>query len=338
MMGIRPDGLPLAEIWMGAHVATPSSVELDGHDVGLDDLIARSPQQTLGADMMKESGAHLPFMIKLLAVDKALSLQVHPTRQQAEEGYRREHETGLPPTDPSRNYRDSAHKPELLYALTPFEILCGFRPVEAIRELLDGLRVEELSPLLEGLNCADPEEAVRSALTAILTAEPRRRQSVTRAVVSSAQARSEQRPEYRLTCDLARHYPDDGGIIAALFLNPLRIHPGQSVFVGAGMLHSYVRGLGVELMATSDNVVRAGLTAKHVDVKEVLRLVDFAAGAPEALYPARSGEIARFAPPVRDFALWTCSSGPTADSAAGVTVDGPPSGPGSRSAALGSAR
>lgn len=239
LMGTRPDGRPLAEIWMGAHAAAPSSVEIDGHDVGLDDLIARFPHQTLGADILKESGAKLPFMMKLLAADRPLSLQVHPSREQAEEGYRREDEAGIPLTDPSRNYRDIAHKPELLFALRPFEMLCGFRPVEAIRELLEGLRVEELSPLLEGLNCPDPEEAVRSALTAILTAEPRRRQSVTRAVVSSAQAHSGQRPEYRLACDLARRYPHDRGIVASLFLNHLRIQPGQTVFVGAGMLHSY---------------------------------------------------------------------------------------------------
>jgi len=134
LMGTRPDGRPLAEIWMGAHAAAPSSVEIDGHDVGLDDLIARFPHQTLGADILKESGAKLPFMMKLLAADRPLSLQVHPSREQAEEGYRREDEAGIPLTDPSRNYRDIAHKPELLFALRPFEMLCGFRPVEAIRD------------------------------------------------------------------------------------------------------------------------------------------------------------------------------------------------------------
>jgi mannose-6-phosphate isomerase len=326
LMGMHPDGLPLAEIWMGAHAAAPSSVAIDGHDVGLDDLIARSPHQALGSAVVQESGARLPFMMKLLAADKPLSLQVHPTREQAEEGYRREDEAGIPLTDPSRNYRDSAHKPELLFALAPFEMLCGFRPIEAIRDVLEGLQVAELDPLLEGLDCADPEKAVRSALTAILTAEPWHRQSVTQAVVRSARTRSEQRAEYPLVCDLARHYPTDVGIVAALFLNHLRVRPGAAVFIGAGMVHAYLRGLAVELMATSDNVLRAGLTAKHVDVQELLRLVDFAPGEPEALSPARSGAAAIFTPPVRDFALWTYAPGPTADRGADVTVDGPSSG------------
>lgn len=212
---------------MEAHAAAPSSIEIDGHDVGLNDLIAGLPQQTLGEDIMKEFGAHLPFMMKLLAVDKPLSLQIHPTREQAEEGYRRESEAGPPPTDPSRNYRDSAHKPGLLFALTPCEMMCGLRPVEVARDLLEGLRVEDLDPLLEGLNCPDPEEAMRSALTAVLTAEPWRQKSVTRAVVSSAQAQLEQRPEYRLMRDLGRHYPNDRGIIASLFLNHLRLRPAN---------------------------------------------------------------------------------------------------------------
>lgn len=326
LMGMRPDGRPLAEIWMGAHTASPSLVEIDGDDVGLDDFITRSPRQALGADMMKESGARLPFMMKLLAVDRPLSLQIHPTREQAAEGYRREDEAGLSPTDPSRNYRDSAHKPELLFALTPFEMLCGFRPVGAIREVLESLRVDALEPLLRSLDDADPEEALRSALTAVLTAEPRRQESVTRAVVGGAQAHRQERPEYRLVCDLARHYPNDRGIVASLFLNHLRLEPGAAVFIGAGMMHSYVRGLGVELMATSDNVLRAGLTAKHVDVHELLRLVHFAPGEPQALHPARSGDAVIFTPPVRDFALWTYAPAPTAGLGAHAPEEGPPSG------------
>lgn len=326
LIGMRPDGRPVAEIWMGAHAAAPSSIEIDGHEVGLDDFIGRCPQQALGADIMKKSGPHLPFMMKLLAADKPLSLQVHPTREQAEEGYRREEAAGLAPTDPTRNYRDSAHKPEMLYALTPFEMMCGFRPVKVIRGLLEGLRVEEVDPLVRSLSCRDPEEALRSALTELLTAQPGHQRSVTHAVVSSAQAQSEQRPEYRLVCELAQHFPNDIGTIASLFLNYLRIQPGEAVFVGAGMLHSYVRGLGIEVMATSDNVLRAGLTSKHVDVKELLRLVEFAPGEPEWLHPTRIGDASIYAPPVRDFALWTYTPRSTVDPGASVTVEGPATG------------
>lgn len=322
----RPDGRPVAEIWMGAHAALPSSIEVDGQDVGLDEFIERVPEQALGADLVKASGAQLPFMMKLLAAGQPLSLQVHPTREQAEEGYRREDAAGIPLNDPTRNYRDRQHKPEMLYALTPFEMMCGFRPVESIRELLKGLGVVELDPLLGSLDCEDPEEALRSALTALLTAETRHQQIVTRAVVAGAQARSEQQPEYRLVGDLAEHFPHDIGIVASLFLNHLVLQPGESVFVGAGMIHSYIRGLGVELMATSDNVLRAGLTSKHVDVPELLRLVDFAPGEPEHLRPARLDGASVFTPPVRDFALWTYTPAAPADFGTPVTLDGPPSG------------
>ena len=326
LMGIRPDGRPVAEIWMGAHTAAPSSIEIGGHDVSLNDFIRRGPEQTLGDETMKRFGPHLPFMMKFLAADTPLSLQVHPTLEQAEEGYRREAAAGIKPTDPTRNYRDSAHKPEMLYALTPFEMMCGFRPVNVIRELLEGLHVDGLDPILERLDRPGPADALRSALTELLTADAGHQRSVTQAVVSSAQARSEQRPEYLLLCELAEHYPNDTGTVASLLLDYLRIQPGEAVFIGAGMLHSYVRGLGVELMATSDNVLRAGLTSKHVDVNEVLRLVSFVPGAPQLLHPTHVGDTSSYIPPVPDFALWTYTPRSGPDDGAGTTVEGPPTG------------
>ena len=322
----HPDGRPVAEIWMGAHSALPSSIEIDGQDVGLDDFIERSPQLALGTQIVKGSGTHLAFMMKLLAAGQPLSLQVHPTRGQAEEGYRREEAAGIRLNDPTRNYRDSEHKPEMLYALTKFDMMCGFRPAGVIRELLAGLDVVELGSLCESLADADPEVALRSALTELLTADARRQQLLTRAVVGSARAHSEQRPEYRLVGELAEHYPGDIGLVASLFLNYLQLVPGESVFVGAGVIHSYLRGLGLELMATSDNVLRAGLTSKHVDVPEVLRVVTFTPSEPEQLQPVRSGSASIFNPPVPDFALWTYTPSSATDFGTLVTLAGPPAG------------
>ena len=326
LLGSAPDGRPVAEIWMGAHAAAPSSIVVDGADVGLDDFIAGCPEQALGAHTVTELGARLPFMMKFLAAAKPLSLQVHPTRAQARAGYRRENAAGIAPTDPIRNYRDDEHKPEMLYALTEFEMLCGFGPVDVLRERLSGLEVEGLDPLIGALESPDPAKGIEAALSMLLTASPQHRTDLAAAVGASAHVRREHRPEFRLVSELAELYPGDIGVVAALFLNRLRIQPGESVFVGAGMVHSYLRGLGVELMATSDNVLRAGLTAKHVDARELLRLVDFAPGEPRRLQPTGRGDAVVFVPPVPDFALWIYTLDPAADPEQG-SVEGPAAGP-----------
>jgi len=326
LMGLRPDGRPVAEVWMGAHPAAPSSIEVGGRRVALDSFIAENTEQALGLEAMTEHGSHLSFMMKLLAAEKPLSLQVHPTRQQAEEGYRREATAGISPTDPTRNYRDSSHKPEMLYALTPFEMMCGFRPVEAIRELLEGLRVESLEPILACLERSHPEVALRSAFETLLHADPDHRRSVTDAVVTSAHARRGQRPEYLFVVELTEEHPDDVGVVASLFLNHVRIQAGEAVFIAAGVLHSYVRGLGVELMATSDNVLRAGLTPKHVAVQEVLRSVSYVAGVPQPLVPEVVGDVSVYLPPVSDFSLWVYTPRAAGDDATRTAAAGPPKG------------
>lgn len=313
LMQSAPDGRPVAEIWMGAHASAPSSIAVDGRDVGLDVFIAAQPDLALGAQTVRDQGPSLPFMMKFLAAANPLSLQVHPTRAQAQEGYLRENAAGIMATDPTRNYRDKGHKPEMLYALTEFEMLCGFRSAEATRELLDGLEVDELAPIIGALGHREPAKAIEAALRMLLTAQNPYREDLVAAVVASAQARREHRQEYRLVGELAGRYPCDIGVVASLFLNQLRMEPGESVFVGAGMVHSYLRGLGVELMATSDNVLRAGLTSKHVDVVELLRLVDFEPAEPPRLAPTAQGGGRVFGPPIPDFALWTTTNNPIAD-------------------------
>jgi mannose-6-phosphate isomerase len=307
LTGTPADGRPVAEIWMGAHPAAPSSVDPGGGPVRLNEFIARSPERALGASTAAQTGGQLPFLLKLLAAGTPLSLQVHPSPGQAADGYRREGAAGLAPTDPNRNYRDRSHKPEMLYALTEFEMICGFRDAALIADLLAGLHVAGLEPLVGALRSGQPARATATALTMLLTAAPDRREALTRAVVAGAEDRAGQRAEYALVRELAATFPGDVGVVAALFLHHLRVAPGESVFIGAGMVHSYLRGLGVELMAASDNVLRAGLTSKHVDVRELLRVVDFTAGAPTRLQPERHGDVAVYLPPVPDFAMWTCA-------------------------------
>ena len=308
LMGVEPDGRPLAEVWMGAHPASPSMVSLDGEQVRLDELIARSPQTVFGAETAREQGPRLPFMAKLLAAGRPLSLQVHPNKEQAVEGYRCEDAAGLALTDPRRSYRDRSDKPEMLYALSPFEMLAGFRPLDVSRELLAGLEVDELTPVVDALR--GPGEALRSALTLLLCAPGEEQRALTRAVVDSARERRRTRPGYQLVDDLAKHHPHDVGVVVSLFLNRVRLEPGEAVFVPPGMIHSYLDGLGLEILAASDNVLRAGLTEKHVDPVELLRLVTFSPGEPPRLQPKITGEVASFVAPVPDFALWTYRPGP----------------------------
>jgi mannose-6-phosphate isomerase len=300
LLGAEPDGRPVAEIWMGAHPADPS---VDEAGTGLDRLVAKDPAASLGPGVR---GDRVPFMAKLLAAAAPLSLQVHPTAEQAESGFRREEAAGLSRDDPGRSYRDRSAKPELLLALEETELLAGFRPPAEADRLLSGLGLDALAPVVTTLRAADPQHVHGAALAAILLAPAPHElaDAVTRRVRELGE-RGMFRTEYATVASLAEHHPGDVGIVAALLLNQLRLAPGEVVYVPPGMVHSYLHGTGLEIMATSDNVVRAGLTAKHVDVAELLRLVDPAPGVPGRLEGSAAGAGTLYRPPVRDFALWT---------------------------------
>jgi mannose-6-phosphate isomerase len=290
MLGIEPDGRPAAELWFGAHPDDPSAV-LE-HGVALDALIEADPVAALGGAVVDRFGARLPFLLKVLAADTALSIQVHPDLDQARAGYAREDALGIDRNAPDRNYRDANHKPELLCALTRFDALCGFRPVAATLALLAELAVPELAFLAEHLRGPDP---LRAAFTAVLThPDP---EPVVAAVAARA-AGAEDGPLYAARI-AAEDFPGDVGAVLALLLNHVRLEPGTAIFLGAGNVHAYLRGTGVEIMASSDNVLRCGLTPKHVDVEEVLRVADFS----ELANPRAAAIGGRFEVPVSDFAL-----------------------------------
>ena len=266
LLGVDPDGRPAAELWFGAHPDDPSAVP--GHRASLAELIAADPARMLGGEVVARFGPQLPFLMKIIAAAQPLSIQVHPSFAQAKAGYAAEDAAGIARTAPNRNYRDTNHKPELLCALTPFEGLCGFRPVEQTRVLLDELRVPELGFLTELLLGPDP---LRSAFTALLR-HPDPRRLV--AAVERAAAPTADGP-LRAMRIAAGHHPNDIGAVLLLLLNYVRLDPGEAIFLGAGTLHCYLAGTGVEIMANSDNVLRGGLTPKHVDVDELLTVTDF---------------------------------------------------------------
>jgi mannose-6-phosphate isomerase len=284
LLGREPDGRPAAELWFGANPDDPSPAG----EAALDELIARDPQGLLGAGVADRFGPRLPFLLKILAAGRALSIQVHPNLEQARAGFAAEDAAGVDRTAPDRNYRDPNHKPELICALTPFDALCGFRPVARTRQLLADLARPELAFIDDALAGDDP---LRAAFTAVLTA----------ADPAPAIGAVSDHPDERLAGArlAAADYPGDVGVLVALLLNYVRLEPGEAIYLGAGNVHAYLRGTGVEIMANSDNVLRCGLTTKHVDVPELLRITDFAE-LPEPRWPAVGGT---FAGPVPDFRL-----------------------------------
>ncbi|MGC0331592.1 mannose-6-phosphate isomerase [Streptomyces sp. SAI-170] len=297
LLGIEPTGEPQAELWMGAHPGAPSRTARGT----LVEVIAADPARELGGATVAKFGPRLPFLFKILAAGAPLSLQVHPDLEQAREGYAEEERRGVPVDAPHRNYKDPNHKPELICALTEFDGLCGFRDPVRSAELLDGLGVDSLKPYVDLLHAHPEDAALREMLTAVLSADPED-MAHTAAEASAACARLG--GDYAPYAELAHHYPGDPGVIAAMLLNHVRLQPGEALYLGAGIPHAYLSGLGVEIMANSDNVLRCGLTPKHVDVPELLRVVRFEAAEPGVLRPeaAPDGEEV-YETPIDEFRL-----------------------------------
>jgi mannose-6-phosphate isomerase len=280
-----PTVQPEAELWMGAHPSAPSRVALPGGaQTTLDAMIAADPVGELGAECAARFGGRLPFLLKVLAAQKALSIQVHPSRAQAQAGFRAENERGLAPGDQSRNYVDDWPKPEILCALTPFEILAGMRTPADAATLLEELGVTELHPVVKILADAAGPWAASGALAMLLARPQAEREPLVDGVVSACARLAAQEGPYAAACAaavrIAGEHPGDLGIIASLLLRHSVLAPGQAVFLPAGGLHAYLHGTGIELLANSDNVVRAGLTPKHIDVPELLTLTDPAVAVP----------------------------------------------------------
>ncbi|MEU5438823.1 mannose-6-phosphate isomerase, class I [Streptomyces sp. NPDC020719] len=286
LLGTAPTGEPQAEMWMGAHPGAPSRVDRGAGEVPLSDVIAADPAAELGDAAVAKFGPRLPFLLKVLAAGAPLSLQVHPNLGQAQRGYAAEESAGVPLDAPHRNYKDANHKPELICALTTFEGLCGFRAPQESADLLAALDVDSLKPFVDLLRAHPEDAALREVLTAVLTADPQEMAAtVTEAAAACARLGGD---TYGAYVSLAHHFPGDPGVIAAMLLNYVRLQPGEALFLGAGVPHAYLSGMGVEIMANSDNVLRCGLTPKHVDVPELLRVVRFEAADPGVLRPEAS--------------------------------------------------
>ncbi|MHB9851616.1 mannose-6-phosphate isomerase, class I [Streptomyces krungchingensis] len=297
LLGVEPTGEPQAEMWMGAHPGAPSRTGRGP----LNEVVGEDPERELGRAAVARFGPRLPFLLKILAAGAPLSLQVHPDLEQAREGFEDEERRGVPIDAPHRNYKDANHKPELICALTEFDGLCGFRAPAEAADLLAGLDVDSLKPYVDLLHAHPEDAALREVLTAVLSADP---DEMAHTVTETAAACDRLGGAYAPYADLAHHYPGDPGVIAAMLLNYVQLQPGEALFLGAGVPHAYLNGLGVEIMANSDNVLRCGLTPKHVDVPELLRIVRFEATDPGVLRPEASpdGEEV-YATPIDEFRL-----------------------------------
>ncbi len=282
-----PSPHPQAELWLGAHPGDPSELVRGGEAIRLDEVITQDPKGQLGAEVAQQWHGRLPFLVKVLAAEAPLSLQAHPTIAQAEAGYRAEDEAGIPLNHPNRNYKDKFHKPELICALTEFEALCGFRSPEITVAVLDGLQVPQLHHFVQLLAEQPDPEGVRALFSTIMTLPQstlnQLLENVLAAAADAVRAGSNHRADYRLLLDLGERYPGDSGVLAAMMLNHILLQPGEALYLPAGNLHMYLSGVGVEIMANSDNVLRGGLTPKHVDVPELMRVLDFSAGDREIL-------------------------------------------------------
>ena len=344
--GVPASGGPEAELWLGAHAGSPARI-VDEASVDQPDLaswITADPDAALGPALARR-GARLPFLLKLLAAAEPLSLQAHPTPEQARAGFAREEAEGIPATAYDRNYRDPFHKPELVVAVSEtFEALSGFRPLDEVAGVLEVLRAADaasdvpeqgaLDLLAARLGGGDPlrdtvEWLLRDGRGGDTGEASWVTQRVTELAASDVALGSAYRASFETVGALAAVYPGDPGVVISLLLNRVTLRRGEALYLAAGNIHAYLSGLGIELMAASDNVLRGGLTPKHIDVTELLDVLDFTPIAPPRLEPVDvSAGVVAFRPDVPDFVLYRAepAANERADAPAEparVALDGP---------------
>ncbi|MGL6051804.1 MAG: mannose-6-phosphate isomerase, class I [Aeromonas salmonicida] len=264
----NPAGKPQAELWMGAHPNGCSEVTLAGSAQKLSAVIDTAPTAALGKATVTRFGS-LPFLFKVLCAEKALSIQVHPSKAQAEAGFAKEEAAGIPIKAGNRNYKDPNHKPELVFALTPYQAMNGFRAIPAILALFERVKLAAIADLVAAFAANQNEAGLQHFFHQLLILSCERKDEALAGLLTYASAHQDEET-FALITSLAAQYPGDVGLFSPLLLNVVTLQPGQAMFLDACTPHAYVRGTGLEIMANSDNVLRAGLTPKYIDVAELL--------------------------------------------------------------------
>jgi mannose-6-phosphate isomerase len=272
-----PSAKPQAELWMGAHAKAPSLIRYHGRWQALDQLIMQYPEAFLGKAVSRRFGSRLPFLLKVLAAEQPLSIQAHPDKKQAKTGFLRENDAKIDLDAAHRNYKDPQHKPECICALTPFVGMCGFRSLTDMMSLMGSIWPTPYNELMTVLT----QNGVKPFFRRIMTLPPKKRLDLVARSVENAQSTARQNSAPFWIVRLNEQFPGDIGVLAPLFLNIVTLQPGEAVFLPARQLHAYLNGVGIEIMANSDNVLRGGLTPKHVDVPELLQIVDFGPYTPK---------------------------------------------------------
>ena len=322
---------PEAELWMGAHPSAPSPLEQPaGDNTDLLQLILSDPEAHLGADVT-ERFENLPYLFKVLAAAEPLSLQVHPTTSQAQAGFAKEEKAQVPLNAPSRMYKDQQHKPELIVSLTPFQALVGFLPAEdmlnnlmlfgfrekdsVLKPWIDKLCLEaspmNLRSLVEQIFVLDSKQitellyqAVSRAQSLVLAHEQEGEAPISVRLTTAAQGKKATALKRALNLRrLAQKYPGDAGVVMSLLLRLVELKPGEALFLSAGKLHAYVEGIGLEIMANSDNVLRGGMTPKYVNIAELMNSLDFSSDQGAVITGDEDCGLRRYRPPVDEFEL-----------------------------------
>ena len=281
-----PTREPEAEMWMGAHPKAPSTVKTRQGDESLMDLIKQHPHDIIG----KAAAAfenRLPYLFKVLAIEEPLSIQVHPNREQAKKGFARENHLSIPMDAAERNYRDDNHKPECICALTHFWALNGFRDRSTIIRRLRETCSNTLDKGIRELEEHADSQGFKRFLDILLNLEENDVEKILDRAVPYAEARRSRDPAFDWVVRLHNTYPGDIGVLFPLILNLVCLNPGQAMYLPAGQMHAYLKGVGIELMANSDNVLRGGLTSKHVDVSELLKILNFKEQPLEIIEPEK---------------------------------------------------
>lgn len=297
----NPEGKPMAELWMGAHPKSSSYVKgSDGQEIALRIQISANLEQELGAKVAARFG-ELPFLFKVLCADQPLSIQVHPSKRAAECGFAKENAAGIPIDAAERNYKDANHKPELVYALTPFQAMNGFRELREIVSLLQP--VSGANPHIAEFLTHPDVEHLRTLFASLLSLEGEAK-SLALGVLKSALNNQKGQP-WDTIRSISEFYPDDSGLFSPLLLNVITLKPGEGMFLYAETPHAYLNGVALEVMANSDNVLRAGLTPKYIDIAELLDNLKFTAKPAGELLtsPVEKGAELSFPIPVEDFAF-----------------------------------
>ncbi len=305
-----PSEQPWAELWMGAHPKSSSKIKNNGDWVSLFEIIANDSRNILGEKVAEKFKNRLPYLFKVLAAGKPLSIQAHPDRIQAKEGYERENRLKIPMDAYNRNYKDDNHKPECICALTNFSALNGFRKIDQITFLMEKICPPAMKNMVGNLKKQPDTVRLKKFFYDLLSIGSDMKKIIIPAAVNNARENKNNDPAFEWMIKLYNEYPEDMGVFSPIILNLVCLKPGEAMFLQAGELHAYLDGLGIELMANSDNVLRGGLTPKHIDVPELIKVLNFEERRIRIIQPEKTSRCESIYPcPAEEFGLSVISVG-----------------------------